>query len=61
MSILLITPTRGDEGDKMNTCRPLTGVFSGAQGMEEIGIKLGEGPLGLRVRMAYGMFDTRGR
>ena len=23
--------------------------------------RLGEGELGLRVRMAYGMFDTRGR
>lgn len=32
-----------------------------AGGMDAIGIRLGEGPLGLRVRMAYGMFDTRGR
>jgi hypothetical protein len=29
--------------------------------MDAIGIRLGKGSLGLRVRMAYGMFDTRGR
>ncbi|CAK0783630.1 hypothetical protein CVIRNUC_006829 [Coccomyxa viridis] len=32
-----------------------------SQGLQDIGIRLGEGELGLRVRMAYGMFDTRGR
>ena len=32
-----------------------------SQGMDEIGVRLGPGTLGLRVRMAYGMFDTRGR
>ncbi|CAL8461942.1 g1473 [Coccomyxa elongata] len=29
--------------------------------IDNIGIRLGKGSLGLRVRMAYGMFDTRGR
>ena len=32
-----------------------------SQGLDEIGVRLGPGTLGLRVRMAFGMFDTRGR
>lgn len=32
-----------------------------SEAIDNIGIRLGKGSLGLRVRMAYGMFDTRGR
>ena len=32
-----------------------------SQALDDTGVRLGPGPLALRVRMAYGMFDTRGR
>ena len=32
-----------------------------SQALDDTGVRLGPGPLSLRVRMAYGMFDTRGR
>ena len=32
-----------------------------SQALDDMGVRLGPGPLSLRVRMAYGMFDTRGR
>ena len=29
--------------------------------LDHLGVEVGEGPVGLKVQLAYGMFDTRGR
>jgi hypothetical protein len=59
--VLALSAARGAELLDVVQALSVEQQLAVSQGLDEIGIRLGPGSLGLRVRMAFGMFDTRGR